>query len=144
MSKPASKRAEDLWKRLLSWYGARLGDQFGARPPADWCATVDDATPAVIERALADIKIKHPLHPPTYPQFAECVSRLSYAQVRGPSDHERLHDFVVSHRTLTRAQLLAHWHYRFIDNAHCVCVDIPEDGDVPGFRVRLADLPDHA
>lgn len=136
-----SPRAQACWKRLLSWYGARLGDQFGVHPPEDWARVIDEAKRSIMDAAMNEIRSKHPVHPPTFPQFYEIVSRLSRVDSAGPAAHERLRDFVMRSRKLTFHQVRAPWTFHFLDGTECVCVDIPDDGEVPGFRVRIADLP---
>lgn len=134
-----SARADRFWKRLAGWYGARLAEQYGEDPPQDWCAVVDDASNETIQRALAEIKIRHTVYPPTFPEFDAIVAKLSRAAAVEPSTAERLHDYIVNNRTLTPAQLRARWEYHGLDGT-CVAVDVPPDGDVPGFRVRVDDL----
>jgi len=137
----STSAASELWKRLASWYGARLLDQFGTQPPPDWRETIEQCSADVIARALAEIKIEHPVHPPTFPQFAAIVSRMSYIRQHGPLPQYRLCDFVIAHRTLTPAQY-RNWTYVYRGDV-CVAVDIPADpvGGVPGFRVRVEEIP---
>jgi hypothetical protein len=141
MSEPkASPRAREFWKRMLAWYGARMADQYGMTPPPDWCEAVDRTCRAGLERALAEIKQQHAIHPPTYPQFDAIVARVSRVILSGPSMHQRLREYVVKHRMLTRMQIAMPWTYRFVES-ECVAVDIPDDGETKGFRVRVADMP---
>jgi hypothetical protein len=137
----ASPRAREFWKRMLSWYGARLADQYGMTPPADWCATVDRAG-RTLDAALVVIRKEHAVHPPTWPQFDSIVSRVSRAIAAGPSMQSRLveHALRAYGSRLTPAQLRAAWTFHFLEN-ECVCVDIPDDGEVKGMRVRAADIP---
>ena len=139
-SKPPSQRAKEFWRRMLAWYGARVGDQYGTLPPDDWCRSIDAATRRAVDRALDEIKIHHPVYPPTFPEFYSMLERYSKSQ-SAVSDIERLRDHVVKHRQLTRMQLFTPWEFHCLDDGGCVFVDIPPDGDVPGFRVRLEDLP---
>jgi hypothetical protein len=134
-----SPRARNFWKRLLSWYGSRLGDHYGLIPPPDWAEMVDHSSQRSLARALAEIRIECPVHPPTFPQFAAIVSRFEHADRAGPSVPEQLSDYVVNHRTLTRGQLHG-WTFVYRE-LECVGVDIPSDGETPGFRVRVEDLP---
>jgi hypothetical protein len=134
-----SKRAREFWSRLLAWYGARVGDSYGMLPPVDWCEVIDRASPETIRRTLAEIRSEHPVHPPTFPQFDEIVSRLSFAVARGPLVQERLREFVCKHRSISAGQLWRPWTFVY-NKDECVAVDVPEDGNTPGFRVRVEDM----
>jgi hypothetical protein len=140
MTEKTSKRARMFWQRMCDWYGARIAEQYGPTPPADWCGAVDDATNEAMQRALAEVKIKHPVHPPTFPQFDALISRHAHVIGTGPSLQERLGNYVLKHRTLTFTQVRMPWTYRFLGE-QCIAVDIPDDGETKGFRVRVADMP---
>ena len=118
-----------------------LGDQFGILPPEDWAGLIDDSSAEVVARALEEIKMRHPVHPPTFPQVYEIIMRHSRVQAAGPNDFERLCAFVVKNRSLTFNQQRG-WIYRHNAEHVCTALEIPADGDAPGFIVRLADLPD--
>jgi hypothetical protein len=135
-----SPRARDFWKRLLSWYGSRLGDHYGLIPPPDWAAAVDDASSRALERALAEIRIECPVHPPTFPQFDALLRRHERSERAGPSVQEQLADFVVNHRPLSRQQLRGPWTFLFRET-ECVGVYVPPDAETPAFTVRVEDLP---
>jgi hypothetical protein len=108
-----SSRAQRFWERLISWYGSRLTEQYGAEPKGDWCELIDDHENEVIAAALAEIKIKHPQYPPSFPEADAIFARLkapSQAQI-GPSMLEQLSDFVHRNRTLTANQLRLPWKY---------------------------------
>ncbi len=68
-----SKRADRTWKRLASWYGARLAEQYGDNPPEDWADLIDRTDDERLEQALAAVRRASPTHPPTLGQLEAAV-----------------------------------------------------------------------
>lgn len=88
-------RVTRVWDRLRQWYGARLAEQYGDEPPADWCEAVNLANDAAIKLALRGIREKHVQHPPTLPEFEALLRRGAAASAR-------------AHSADLRAQLVEH------------------------------------
>jgi hypothetical protein len=151
-----SPRAQRFWDRLVTWYGSRLTEQYGANPKGDWCELIDDHDNEVVARALVEIKTKHPQFPPSFPEADGIFARLKMPTQTstGPSVHEALSDYVLRNRTLTPNQLRMPWKYigktfdavgidgkmRPHHGVEITGVIIPADGDHPGYRVMVADL----
>jgi hypothetical protein len=125
---------------MTHWYGARFAEQYGAAPPPDWCAIVDGTTNQSMTRALAEIKMRHAIHPPTLPEFDAIASKQTRTENAGPSMQERLADHVLKHRALTFHQTRSPWSFITV-NGQAVAVDVPADGEAKGFRVRAEDMP---
>jgi hypothetical protein len=133
-----------------------MAEQYGPTPPADWCEIVDDADNETVQRALSQIRLKHVTHPPTFPEFDAIFAKAKAPSPgqSGPSMQERLCDFVLKHRTLTRTQLRLPWTYigrqfdapdltgkmRHNHGVEITGVIVPADGDQPGYRVMVADM----
>ena len=64
----SSKRAEAIWRRLGQWYGTRLVDQYGPKPPPDWAELFDRTDDERLEKALS-----------TRPNDDRLVNQLAYA-----------------------------------------------------------------
>lgn len=151
-----SPRAQRFWDRLVTWYGSRLTDQYGANPKGDWCELIDDHTNELVSSALAEIRSKHPQFPPSFPEVDGIFAKLKTPTPTnaGPSMHEELTDFVLRNRQLTDHQRRMPWKYlgRTFDapgidgktRAHhgveITGVIVPSDGEHPGYRVMIADM----
>jgi hypothetical protein len=145
-----------VWKRLTEWYGTRLAEQYGETPPPDWCEVVDDSDNNTVTLALSQIKHKHTIHPPTFPEFDALFAKAKAPAPgqSGPTIQDRLCDFVLQHRSLTPNQIRLPWKYigrefdapgldgkmRHNHGVEITGVIVPADGDHPGYRVMLADL----
>lgn len=132
-----SPRARRLWDRLGQWYGSRLAEQYGRDPPRDWCDVVDAADNDTVTRVLADIRMKHTAHPPTFPEFHALVTKAKHTREVGPSAIDVLEEHL-QRRQLTFKQgreltYIGH-------GGQITGVLVPDDGDTPGFRLMLADL----
>ena len=151
-----SPRANRVWGKLQDWYGDAL-DQYGPFPPEDWCEVIDAASNEAERIAMSEIRAKHTAFPPRFPEFDAIFSRISRPQtVSGPSIMERLIDFVIRTKPLTRNQQRG-WTFvgqefdspgldgkmRHRHGVNITGIVIPPDGDSPGYRVMLADLDLH-
>lgn len=112
----------------------RFTDQYGDLPSQDWAAAVDKADDQTVQRGLALIRQRYLDHPPTLPQFEQCMAVPRAA--KGPTIAEQLTELAMRRygARLTRKQFLEHWTY---SNGS---LSIPADGDNPGFRVTHDDL----
>lgn len=149
-----SPRAKRVWARLGEWYGTKLADQYGPFPPKDWCDLVDDADNEQIKIGLNRIRGEYLAWPPTLPQFADAIKPVERARDTGPTVLDRLIEFVVANRALTRTQLRTPWTFlgrefdapgpdgkmRRNHGVDVIGVVVPADGDHPGYRVMLEDL----
>lgn len=149
-----SARAQRFWDRLVDWYGVRFSDQFGEHPPEDWRRLVDAASNDAVAEVLAEIRSKHVTHPPTFPEVDALFTRAGRPPVAslGPTVQERLADWVVRNRTLTRNQLRMPWSWigsgdarnrgpgKSDPNFQIVGVIVPADGEHPGYRVMVEDM----
>lgn len=142
-----SKRAERMWTRLTEWYGARFAEQYGITPPPDWCAVIDEATDSVIERVLSEIRVKHPAHPPTFPEFEALFAQFSPKKgVDVPSTQAQLDDFVMRVKKPPFAQCRG-WTYTYettpAGQRVISGVVIPTVGELRGFRVTVEEMLSH-
>lgn len=69
MSRGVSKRAQRIWDRLISWYGAKIAEQYGKHPPDDWATLFDRTDDERLERALSAARHASPTFPPTLGQI---------------------------------------------------------------------------
>lgn len=145
-----SHRVRRFWKTFSDYYGADvIGKHFGAIPPQDWCELVDEITTRdAMDRVLADMRNKHVTFPPRFPEFDALVARVTRPVVHnGPSNADRLTQFVLRTKPLTRNQLIGGtWQYLYRGNPRTgegletIGLEIAADGDAPGYRVMVADL----
>jgi hypothetical protein len=153
-----SRRARRLWTKFCEWYGtAEMSKQFGLVPPQDWCQVIDDIPDRdAMARVLSAVRTKHPKFPPKYPEFDAIVSDCAKPKPisTGPSVPERLKEWVITNKPLSRAQLRMPWTYigKYFDapgpdrkmtqnyGIEVTGVIVPADGEHPGYRVMLEDL----
>lgn len=154
-----SKRVRGLWGKFSDWYGADvIAKQFGAIPPQEWCEAIDSIpTRDAMVKVLAEVRAKHVNWPPKFPEFDAIVTKVSRPAITGPSTQDRLCEFAVKNKSLTRAQLAAPWTYLYRGfpglggdpkdpRSHASAdfavtgVIIPADGDAPGYRVMVEDM----
>lgn len=158
-----SRRADGIWRTFARWYGAdTIGKNFGPVPPQEWCEVIDQQirTRDQLERVLADVRSQHPNYPPRFPQFELIVDRVTALQDQsanaGPTIAERLVDYALRHKRLTREQQRMPWKFigkRFdapnaagkIVRNHGIeitALEIPPDREAgaPGHLVRIEDL----
>jgi hypothetical protein len=110
MATKVSRRAEQVWKRLGTWYGARMAEQYGAHPPEDWIELIDHTDPERLEQALASIRREHVAHPPTLGQF-EAAIPAKRVRHENKSVPEQLCEFVVRYRHTCEHQRARPWTY---------------------------------
>jgi len=144
-----TKRVRGVWGKFSDWYGADIiAKHFGAIPPKEWCEEIDsiESREAMV-RVLNDVRSKHPTFPPRFPEFELIVRRSKQpaAENTGPSMQERLSDFVLRHRSLSRGQLRGHTflyrgNARSGDALQVTGIIVPADGDRPGYRVMVEDM----
>src|SRR5690606_29850242 len=98
-----SRRAKQVWKRLMSWYGAPvIAERFGAEPPEEWCELIDRTDPDRLEDALAKVRRDHLNFPPTFGQFEAAIPEKR--RVEGPSIPVLLVRYAVSRYSLCQHQ----------------------------------------
>lgn len=156
-----SSRARKVWQKLSDWYGARFATQYGDTPPEDWAKAIDRATVESLRTALAVIRQNCIDHPPTLPQLEKALRPpMPAVAVKGDTVQERLCEFIMRTRglrgyggTLTEKQVRRPWTYRYArvqwsdaqgrqrdEFAECIGVDVPSDGELPGFSVKVEDM----
>ena len=149
-----SPRAARAWQRLQEWYGARFSEQFGAVPPPDWSAAIDNASNDLVKRALSILRAECVEFPPTFPQFAKALRppRLPSRGELTPQDRLCMFAARRYHRRLTEKQFIGPWTYLYRDviafnetgkevaGAQCIGVVIPADGESPGHRINIEDM----
>lgn len=153
-----TRRARGLWTRFSEWYGAaEMSKQFGSMPPRDWCEAIDSIPDRnAMGRVLGTVRMKHPTFPPKFPEFDAIVTDCTQlkAVAAGPTPQERLKDWVLRNKSLTRNQLWMPWTYigRYFDapgrdgkmtknfGIEVTGVVVPADGEQPGYRVMLEDV----
>lgn len=107
--KTTSRRAQKIWKRLGTWYGARMADQYGTEPPSDWAELIDRTDDERLEIALFAVRREHVNHPPTLGQFEAAIPQKR--NLGGPSVAMQLAQHVVRHLSLCQHQLMRPWSY---------------------------------
>lgn len=110
MDKPPSKRAMQLWRRLAQSYGTRLADQYGAKPPPDWCAVFDRTDDARLTAAVQRVRTEHPKFVPTLGQFEACIAPRSLGRDQA-STPDMLARYAATNLRLCRHQLATPWSY---------------------------------
>lgn len=142
-----SNRAAHVWKRLGSWYGARLAEDYGPTPPRDWCTVIDRADRGVLRDALVHIRQTCPIHPPTLPQLEAAIRAVSPPS-EPPRDYREALTAEVLRRRLTPRQLISAWTWLPMDvpvgvgkTARVIGgVRVPADGASPEVTVTIRDL----
>ena len=151
----ASWQAKQVWKRFASWYGADvLERKYGIEVPADWCEVIDAIDRDKLDGLMADVRAKHPTWPPGLPEFESLAKEAARPVWTGPLMQELLTDFVLRNRTLTPVQQRMPWKYLYRGDSgtpgekgrrpsadYAVTgVEVPADGDAPGYRVMVIDM----
>ena len=136
-----SARAKRVWQRLTEWYGARMAEQYGDQPPADWCEIVDEIDNTAVKRGLSIIRSRYIQHPPTLPQFEQAM-RPARTVSTGPGPGDRLCEYIMRSFgvRLTQRQITMPWTYIGSPEGEISGVVIDADGASPGYRVMLADI----
>lgn len=136
-----SARSKRFWDKLRDWYGTSLTDQYGLTPPPDWCEIVDGASNEVMRAAMSEIRHKHVTFPPRLPEFDAIVMRLKRPTFNSqPSTAALLAKFVLRTKKLRGYQLHMPWRYLHDADGFVVGVEIPPDGETPGYRVMVNDM----
>lgn len=136
-----SKRANGVWQRWLQFYGASKLEAFGDWPGPDLCEMIDGIrTLDNMRMVLATVRQQHPVWPPTAGELAQIIERV---QPTESVDRSKLWDEVI--RYIARK----HWHeMTFQQQRGMVCtnsgVQVPADGDRPGFFVTFEDAANGA
>lgn len=112
MSRRISTRAQKLWDKLGSWYGARLNEQYGAHPPEDWAELFDRTDPDDMAEAMIVCRRLTPIHPPTLGQLEDSIPTRIEGPA-GPSKPERLCFLMLEKygQDLCKHQLAMPWNY---------------------------------
>ena len=157
------KRAQRVWLRLIQAYGSRVAESYGEEMPRPWADAVEDLSDDQIAYGLRKVVRDTPIHPPTLGQFvAACVDMPQAHTDQGPSIQSQLCAYVMMtqfpiHRDSKftpdqMRQSAEPWTYLYrewIDEnrpkhlqkcAECTGVLIPSAGDLPGFRVTVAEM----
>lgn len=154
-----SKRAFMIWQRFMDWYGVDfVTKNFGERPPKEWCELIDQEirTRTQLDAVLAAVRQQFPSWAPRFPQFEHVVHDiLSTREVaEGPCIQERLISHVLRRKSLSNMQRCMPWKFigkrfestdlagkiRRNHGVEIIGVEVPADGDRPGYRVMVEDL----
>lgn len=153
-----TKRVRGVWKKFSDWYGAdNISKNFGSVPPQEWCEAIDAiSSKEAMAKILLDIRVKHTTFPPRFPEFEAIVraSSLPAAPTGGPAMQEVLSAYVLKNRRLTFRQVNMPWKYigqpfdapdangkmRANHGIKILGVEVPADGDSPGYRVMVEDM----
>lgn len=146
-----SPRAKRVWDRLQSWYGESM-DQYGPFAPKDWCEAIDQMDAELEKRVLDEVRMRHRLYPPRFPEFDAIVARCKgpKGNAREQSIVERLADLMMKRYGLQMSfEQCRHPLYYVYKNASsligepeviaCVCRADSKAGK-PEFRVNVEDL----
>jgi hypothetical protein len=143
MNPTPSPRAKGLWHRLQQWYGSRLAENYGAEPPADWCAVVDALANSEVKAGLAVIRARYVTHPPTLPEFEQAMRPpKNRPAIAGHTNAEQLCSYVAKHHfsRLTPKQQRGPWTYLGAPDGTITGLLIAEDQGSPAIRLMLADI----
>lgn len=151
-----SARALRVWSRLTDWYGTRLTEQYGDKPPTEWCSAVDRVDNESVRRGLLNVRSEYLQHPPTLPQFLKALKPGAGQRSHASTVDEQLEVFVArkAHALMSSDQPARFWwfsqpwiyRYRTTDTpdgkqgAECVAIEIPPAHGYPMLRVTLEDL----
>lgn len=144
-----TRRARGVWKKFGDWYGAdAIVKHFGKFPPREWCEAIDSIPSRdAMEKIFSDMRQKHVTFPPRFPEFDCIVAKHCRAKVSvdGPTMQERLGDYVLRHKAMTRMQLRQPWTYVYRgprSERDVVGVVIPQcwETGAEGFRVLVEDM----
>lgn len=111
MARSVSRRAQRVWDRLLSWYGARLAEQFGKHPPDDWAVLFDRTDDERLEQALLAVRRSSPGHPPTLGEIEAALPAKPMGNKSDLNPAEALCAFVVRNRETCQHQRMRPWSY---------------------------------
>ena len=153
-----SRRANNVWRRLVQTYGTKMADQYGPSPPPDWCTLIDRTDDDRIESAIVAVRQKYVDWPPTLPQFEASIPGRKITH--GDSIPDRLAVYAVRALKLCEHQLPIPWTYfgkvteewyepwkqtrknyetRGVTIPACAAEGCPKYG--VGHRVLVSDLP---
>lgn len=146
-SDKTSDRAKRFWQRLTAWYGTRITEAYGPTIPSDWAALIDAHTNDQVKAVLSLVRAKYLQYPPSLPEVDSLFVKASSKPISNiPTMQSMLSKFVVKHRKLTKDQVRWPWRYLYRGDAHSgsgfevVGVDVPADGNSPGYRVMVEDM----
>lgn len=108
-----SKRSDSSWKRLGSWYGARLFEQYGQHPPEDWCELFDRTDDERLWDALLAVRRESPVHPPTLGQIEAALPKKQWASNGEPSKPQQCADLMLAKHgeDMCKHQRAMPWNY---------------------------------
>ncbi len=95
MSRKISFRANRVWKRLGSWYGTRLVEQYGEHPPEDWAEIIDRTDDERLDDALLQVRRDTPIHPPTLGQLEAALPKKQWTSDGQPSKPQQIADLML-------------------------------------------------
>jgi hypothetical protein len=140
-----SKRAEKVWKRLMSWYGSRLAEQFGPHAPDDWAEFFDRNDDERLRAALETVRRASPVYPPTLGQIEAALpakprpGARSIPQRLGNEAPRRFGSQMCGH------QLMGPWNYFSERRGRDEVLGVQINGCAvcgkPSHRVRVDELP---
>ena len=149
-------RRERVWTRLTDSYGAKFVEAYGENPNDTWCQVIDDMSDDQIRYALRQVMRESPAFPPTLGQFEQAGRSLPKPVDPGQkySIQEQLCAYVVLTRLPSHGgpQCGTVWTYLYrewVDEtlpkwrqkcAECTGVVVPPVGDLPAFRVDVAEM----
>lgn len=107
MPKKPNPRHSRIWRKLASWYGARLVEQFGEEMPEDWRELVDKTDDTRLHAALLNVRRASPAHPPTLGQLEMCIPLPTRATTR--STGEELIELATKTLKPCKHQLASGW-----------------------------------
>lgn len=157
----SSKRADNLWKRLIQIYGSRVAENYGPKPPEMWLEAIDDLSNEQINFGLRKISRESPIHPPALGQFVNACNELPVAETeKSATLQEQLSEYAMlklyrGKQKLTPEegrQAAGPWTYLFrewIDTekpkyhqrqAECVGLVVEPVGALPGHRIMVVDM----
>lgn len=113
MSRRISKRADAAWKRVASWYGSRLFEQYGQHPPEDWCELFDRTDDERLWDALLAVRRESPIHPPTLGQIETALPKKQWSSGTQPSKPQQIADLMLATHgsDLCIHQMARPWNY---------------------------------
>ena len=155
MTRRISRRVDRTWKRLGSWYGTRLTEQYGEHASEDWADLIDRTDDERLEDALLKVRRDSPIHPPTLGQLEAAIPRKEAQGPNVPSRAQRAAELMLAThgQELCAHQLRSPWSYfgpvQEFTNKQSQVVSHPlvrgvqvgpcEQCGLPSYRVLLSD-----
>lgn len=128
-----------VWKKLAGYYGSRLVEMYGEKPPEDWEAQIERLDRRRLDDVLSKIRTLHPVHPPTFPQFEKLCQRPIDGSGR-QSPAEKLCQYIIDNKLGTSEQIMSKWKWLADSDGIISGVVLPAVEGANSRRIMMADM----